>query len=86
MKKFLDIVDQGTYDHDYKSDLQELVQKDGCSHVEYKVARSEGPDHDKTIWMDVYINGKCMGHGTGKNKKSAAQKAAKEAMATLQHK
>ena len=66
--------------------LQELVQKDGCSHVEYKVARSEGPDHDKTIWMDVYINGKCMGHGTGKNKKSAAQKAAKEAMATLQHK
>ena len=86
MKKFLDIVDEGTYDHDYKSDLQELVQKDGCSHVEYKVARSEGPDHDKTIWMDVYINGKCMGHGTGKNKKSAAQKAAKEAMATLQHK
>ena len=73
-------------DNDYKSDLQELVQKDGCSHVEYKVARSEGPDHDKTIWMDVYINGKCMGHGTGKNKKSAAQKAAKEAMATLQHK
>lgn len=86
MKKFLDIVDEGTYDHDYKSDLQELVQKDGCSHVEYKVARSEGPEHDKTIWMDVYINGKCMGHGTGKNKKSAAQKAAKEAMATLQHK
>ena len=85
MKKFLDIVDQGTYDHDYKSDLRELVQKDGCSHVEYKVARSEGPDHDKTIWMDVYINGKCMGHGTGKNKKSAAQKAAKEAMAILQH-
>ena len=82
----IDIVDEGTYDHDYKSDLQELVQKDGCSHVEYKVARSEGPDHDKTIWMDVYINGKCMGHGTGKNKKSATQKAAKEAMATLQHK
>ena len=84
--EIIDIVDEGTYDHDYKSDLQELVQKDGCSHVEYKVARSEGPDHDKTIWMDVYINGKCMGHGTGKNKKSAAQKAAKEAMATLQHK
>ena len=84
MKKFLDLIDQGDYDHDYKSDLQELVQCHGDVDIRYTVTHDEGPDHDKTIWMDITINGKYMGSGIGKNKKEAAQKAAKEAIARIQ--
>lgn len=80
LKKFLDLIDQGDYDHDYKSDLQELAQKHGDVDIRYDVVRDEGPDHDKTIWMKIMINGKDFGTGVGKNKKEAARKAAKEAI------
>lgn len=80
MKKFLDLIDRGEYDHDYKTDLQELVQKHGDVDIRYDVIRNEGPDHDKTIWIEVTVNGQAMGTGMGKNKKEAAQKAAKEAI------
>lgn len=80
MKKFLDLIDRGEYDHDYKTDLQELVQKHGDVDIRYDVIRDEGPDHDKTIWIEVTVNGQAMGTGIGKNKKEAAQKAAKEAI------
>lgn len=80
MKKFLDLIDRGDYDHDYKSDLQELVQRHGDVDIRYTVTHDEGPDHDKTIWMDILIRGKHMGTGIGKSKKEAAQKAAKEAI------
>ena len=85
LKKFLDIIDSGDYDHDYKSDLQELVQKYGDVCIHYDVVHDEGPDHDKTIWMEISINGKHMGRGIGKSKKEAAQKAAKEAMTRIQN-
>lgn len=80
MKKFLDLIDRGEYDHDYKTDLQELVQKHGDVDIRYNVIRDEGPDHDKTIWIEVTVNRQAMGTGVGKNKKEAAQKAAKEAI------
>ncbi len=83
LKKFLDLIDSGAYDHDYKSDLQELVQKHGDISIQYTVTRDEGPDHDKTIWMEISINGKILGKGIGKNKKEAAQHAAKEAIAKI---
>lgn len=83
MKKFLDLVDRGEYDHDYKTDLQEIVQKHGDVDIHYEVIRDEGPDHDKTIWMQITVNGKPMGTGMGKNKKEAAQKAAKEAISRI---
>lgn len=83
MKKFLDRIDRGDYDRDYKSDLQELVQRHGDVDIRYEVVRDEGPDHDKTIWMELSINGKHMGRGVGKSKKEAAQLAAKEAIERL---
>lgn len=84
LKKYLDLIDEGNYDHDYKTDLQELVQKHKDAEIHYEVIRDEGPDHDKTIWMKITINGKDFGTGKGKNKKEAAQKAAKEAIGRLQ--
>lgn len=83
MEKYLDLIDKGAYDHDYKSDLQELVQKHGDVNIRYEVVRDEGPAHDKTIWMELLINGNAMGSGMGKNKKEAAQNAAKEAIERL---
>ena len=84
LKKYLDLIDEGNYDHDYKTDLQELVQKHRDAEIRYEVIRDEGPDHDKTIWMKITINGKDFGTGKGKNKKEAAQRAAKEAISRIQ--
>ncbi len=83
LKKFLDLIDRGEYDHDYKSDFQEMVQKHGEVEIRYEMIRDEGPDHDKTIWMELSVNGKKLGCGVGKNKKEAAQRAAKEAIVAL---
>ena len=85
LKKYLDLIDEGNYDYDYKTDLQELVQRHGEVNIHYDVIHDEGPDHDKTIWMQVTINGKRFGTGIGKNKKEAAQRAAKEAIQKLQN-
>jgi len=80
MQKFLDLIDQGDYDRDYKSELQEIVQRHGDTDIRYTVIRDEGPDHDKTIWMEISVNGKALGTGMGKSKKEAAQRAAKVAI------
>lgn len=65
---------------DYKTDLQEKLQRFSKSKVEYRVVKEEGPDHNKIFHMDVLVNNKTIGRGTGKNKKEAEQMAAKEAL------
>lgn len=69
---------------DYKTELQELVQKKSGSSIEYELTDSRGPDHDKTFFVDVYINGKIAGKGQGHTKKEAEQIAAKTAMESLE--
>lgn len=68
---------------DYKTELQEQLQKSGKAKVEYIVNREEGPDHNKVFYMDVLVNEKIIGTGTGRNKKEAEQMAAKEALFLL---
>ena len=63
---------------DYKTLLQELVQTDKKS-VEYRVVKEEGPAHDKTFEIDVVVDDIIYGHGVGKSKKEAEQKAAYDA-------
>lgn len=63
---------------DYKTLLQEMVQTDKKS-VEYKIVKEEGPAHDKTFEVDVVIDNIIYGHGKGKSKKEAEQKAAYDA-------
>lgn len=65
---------------DPKSLLQELVQAEGCMAPKYEVVHEEGPDHDKIFTIDVLVDGKKAGTGTGKNKSEAAQNAAKNAL------
>jgi len=65
---------------DYKTALQEELQKSGDIPIQYKLIESIGPDHSKTFKMSVYANGKIIGTGVGKSKKDAEQMAAKAAL------
>ncbi len=65
---------------DYKSNLQELVQRKLKLAPTYKVIKSTGPDHKKTFTVKVYLDKKPIGHGTGKSKQIAQQKAAQSAL------
>jgi ribonuclease III len=76
------IIDNKTY-IDYKSHLQELIQEHSHESPQYKVTKSEGPDHDKTFWITVYSEGKELGSGTGKSKQAAEQNAASDALEIL---
>ena len=67
---------------DAKSLFQEYVQSKGYMAPKYIVINEEGPDHDKTFYMSVSVEGKVWGEGTGKNKAEAAQNAAQNALET----
>ena len=69
--------------YDYKSTLQELVQKNPESHIEYRLVKETGPDHDKRFVFCVLVNGKVCGQGEGRTKKEAEQNAAAAALENL---
>ena len=62
---------------DYKTLLQEIVQKNPEEQLSYELVEERGPDHDKTFVVQVKINSNVIGHGEGKSKKAAEQMAAK---------
>ena len=70
-------------DKDYKTVLQEKLQKNGEVKIEYKTIGESGPDHDKTFIADVELNGKFLAKGKGKSKKEAQMQAAKKALENL---
>ena len=74
---------EGHRSADYKTRLQELVQRESCQAISYRLAGESGPDHDKTFTFEVLINGKVCGQGSGKTKKEAEQMAASRALESL---
>lgn len=62
---------------DYKTELQEQIQKKSDNVIEYILEKSEGPEHNKTFYIDLHFNGNCVSHGIGKSKKEGEQDAAK---------
>lgn len=68
---------------DYKTTLQELLQKNSVERLSYEVEKEEGPAHNKVFYVKVIWKGKVLGRGSGKNKKEAEQKAAQEALHVL---
>lgn len=65
---------------DPKSHLQEVVQsKEGFTPV-YKVLGEEGPDHEKTFRVGVFVNDALVGEGSGPSKQAGQQKAAEAAL------
>ncbi|MFQ5913049.1 MAG: ribonuclease III [Nitrospinota bacterium] len=68
---------------DFKSQLQEYVQRCKRSLPVYKVLREEGPEHEKVFEVAVEIEGVGLASGIGTNKKSAEQKAARNGLAKI---
>ncbi len=67
---------------DYKTSLQELSAQEVGRLPEYRV-HEEGPDHQKVFTATVYLEGHAYGTGTGRSKKEAEQRAAREAFGRL---
>ena len=65
---------------DYKSLLQQFIQKEPGESVEYVLESEEGPGHNKTFHMCVKYQNNVVGRGTGKSKRSAEQEAAHDAL------
>ncbi|MCR4434411.1 MAG: ribonuclease III [Clostridiales bacterium] len=80
MKQLLEDSLKGNIFMDYKSQLQEYVQKDGEKKITYEIIEQKGPDHNKVFVSQVKIVDKVMGQGEGKSKKEAEQNAAKSAI------
>lgn len=69
---------------DYKTKLQELVQKRFRSVPKYRVVLEEGPPHNKCFYVEVRVGKRVLGRGSGRNKKEAEQSAAKEGLEKLE--
>ena len=67
-------------DKDYKTVLQEKLQKHGEVKIEYEIIKEFGPDHDKSFIAEVKCDGKILATGEGKSKKEAQMQAAKKAL------
>lgn len=70
---------------DFKTELQELVQRKADQVLTYRMAGEQGPDHNKTFLAEVLLNGQVVGAGGGHSKKEAEQSAAQSALEILKH-
>lgn len=71
---------------DSKTILQEIIQNENKQKIKYKLISEEGPDHNKTFTIAVYVGNDQIGCGTGRTKKAAEQEAASQAIQLLQKK
>jgi ribonuclease-3 len=78
-----DVPVQRMHNVDYKTGLQELVQRKKNQVLSYTLVGESGPDHDKQFTAQVSLNGNVVGQGTGRSKKRAEQDAARMAMEKL---
>lgn len=83
LSTFEGILESGSW-MDPKSHLQEIAQsREGHTPV-YKVLEEDGPDHDKTFTIGVFVNGELRGKGVGPSKQTGQQKAAEAALVLYQ--
>ena len=71
---------------DFKTKLQEFLQKDGEVSIHYELIKHEGPPHRRKFFTNVVIENNIMGEGCGYSKKEAEQNAAKQALMKLDNK
>lgn len=71
---------EGKLFKDYKTTLQEIVQKNHEETLSYRLCGEEGPDHAKRFSVEVLLNSNVIGEGHGRSKKEAEQMAAKAAL------
>ncbi|MBQ8469586.1 MAG: ribonuclease III [Clostridia bacterium] len=68
---------------DYKTQLQEIIQKNPEEKLTYVLSGESGPDHDKRFEVEVHLNSNVIGKGIGRTKKQAEQEAAREALSLM---
>lgn len=68
---------------DYKTTLQEIIQRKSGQVLTYHMVAESGPDHSKTFIFAVHLNGEPIGQGSGRSKKEAEQSAARDALEKL---
>jgi len=78
-------VDRGEFTKvtDYKSQLQEFVQRINLGEISYRIVEEKGPAHNREFVSEVLLNGNSMGSGMGRSKKEAEQHAAAVALEKL---
>lgn len=87
LRFFTDIINKAINNEivlDYKTKLQETLQKKGDINIKYNLIKYEGPPHRRKFYTTVLIENKTMGEGTGYSKKEAEQNAAKIALSNLE--
>ena len=68
---------------DYKTSLQEVVQRNPEERLTYVLIGESGPDHSKIFTVEVHLNSNVIGMGEGSSKKQAEQNAAKQALSLM---
>ena len=68
---------------DYKTVLQEVLQKNGNVDIEYVIIDEKGPDHEKVFTAEVKFNNMILATGEGKSKKQAEMEAAQKALENI---
>lgn len=81
--KYIDDAIRDAMEKDYKSMLQERIQKEYKEAPQYQTLSSSGPDHDKEFEIGVFVGDRLLGKASGNSKKEAGQNAAKAALEAL---
>ncbi|MDO4280164.1 MAG: ribonuclease III [Peptococcaceae bacterium] len=74
---------QSGYYGDYKTRLQEVVQRTPNRQIEYQLLEENGPAHDPNFKVAVLVDGRTLGTAWGKSKKAAQREAAMQALVAL---
>jgi len=77
-------VAERAFPSDPKSQLQELSQSRYQTTPTYRLVEAEGPDHARRFTVDVEVDGRPLGRGTGPSKQQAEKEAAREALQALE--
>jgi len=80
---FTPYLNQPAISTDYKTTLQEILQKNSRETAVYKILDQSGPSHQRSFIAQVTHQGKILGNGEGTSKKEAEQNAAKTALQAL---
>lgn len=80
-------LDEGRFDHiiDHKSELQELLQRNGEVEIDYELISETGPDNDLIFTVQVSAANQVLAKGSGHSKKAAEQNAANKALQKLRN-
>ena len=78
--EWIETVVQQKHPFDYKTTFQEVCQDRFGMLPDYRMRQATGPDHDRVFVMEISVDGKVLGEGSGRTKKEAQQQAACEAL------